>query len=82
VANGRKRKQTIYSLEDGVNHITGIENLLKHASDYYKQLFGPGVGNVVVIDNNMWHVDDLVTEEENEIVTKPFSEEKVKRALF
>jgi hypothetical protein len=32
LANSRKRKHTIFSLEDGVNHIIGNGNLIKHAT--------------------------------------------------
>jgi hypothetical protein len=45
VANGRKLRQTIYSLEDGLDHITGDDNLLRHATSYYKNLFSQGFGN-------------------------------------
>lgn len=41
VANGRKRKNTIFSLEHEDKIIEGDENLLKHASEYYSELFGP-----------------------------------------
>lgn len=36
IANGRKRKKTIFSLQDGDAIITGNSNLLAHAIDYYK----------------------------------------------
>lgn len=36
VANGRKRKNTIPSLEEGDWLIEGTSNLLKHATEYYK----------------------------------------------
>jgi hypothetical protein len=44
VANGKKRKQSIYFMKDGEDNITGDENLLKHATGYYRGLFGPGTG--------------------------------------
>jgi hypothetical protein len=46
VTNGRRRKNTIFSLEDGGNHITGDDNLIKHATEFYKNLFDPEDGNV------------------------------------
>jgi hypothetical protein len=45
VANGKKRKQTIFSLNDGDKRIVGDDDLLKHATKYYKKLFGQGSGN-------------------------------------
>jgi hypothetical protein len=38
VSNGKKRKQTIFTLNHEGSMITGTENLLKHASGYYKSL--------------------------------------------
>jgi hypothetical protein len=40
LANGRKRKCMIKSLEDGDAIITETEQLKKHITDYYKMLFG------------------------------------------
>jgi hypothetical protein len=45
IANGNRRKQSIFSLQDGDEVISGTEKLLDHASKYYKSLFGPGGGN-------------------------------------
>lgn len=53
IANGRKRKNTIISLENEGNIIEGDENLLKHATEYYSELFGP------TKDHNT-HLDDTL----------------------
>ena len=45
IANGRKRKNTIHSLKAGEVEIIGTDNLIAHATDYYKNLFGPAPGN-------------------------------------
>jgi hypothetical protein len=42
--NGRRRKQTIFFIEDGINRVSGTKNLLKHATRYYKNMFGPAEG--------------------------------------
>jgi hypothetical protein len=54
VANGRRRKQSIFFLEYGANHITWTENLVKHATSYYKSLFGPREGIAFNLDPNLW----------------------------
>jgi hypothetical protein len=83
VANGRKHKQMIYSLKNGNNIIQGHEELLNLASDYYKNCFGPGVGNVFEIDPNLWQGDENVNTMENEHLTKPFFlESEIRHALF
>jgi hypothetical protein len=38
-------------MEKGVRHITRIEELLKHASAYYKTLFGPEEGGRFKLDS-------------------------------
>jgi hypothetical protein len=82
VANGKKRKQTIFSLNDGDKRIVGDDDLLKHATEYYKKLFGQGSGNYINVEQDLWPHDEKVKDEENAEVIGPFSEEEVKRALF
>jgi hypothetical protein len=41
VANGKRRKQTIFTLKCGDRIVTGDDNLMAHATEYYKALFGP-----------------------------------------
>ena len=50
IASGNKRKNTIHSLKVGDQVIEGTENLLKHATDFYKELFGPAPGNLFQMD--------------------------------
>jgi hypothetical protein len=106
IANGKKRKQIIYSLNHGdsviqgqegliyflkhgdsviqgqegliyfLKHgdsvIQGQEGLMKLATEYYKELFGLGAGNMFVIDPNLWQMDENVTAMENDHLTRPF----------
>jgi hypothetical protein len=53
VANGKKRKQTIFSMKCGDESITGTEALLVHATKYYKNIFGPGMGNAFALDSSL-----------------------------
>jgi hypothetical protein len=82
VANGRKRKQTIYSLKDGDSYVSGNADLTTLATNYYRSLFGPGVGNVFEVDSNLWSEEEKVTVVENEELIKPFLEDEIKVALF
>jgi hypothetical protein len=89
IANGKKRKQIIYSLNHGdsviqsqegliyfLKHgdsvIQGQEGLMKLATEYYKELFGLGAGNMFAIDPNLWQMDENVTAMENDHLTRPF----------
>lgn len=62
--------------------IEGEENLVQHATSYYKELFGPAEGNAFPLDSNMWKEGEKVSAEDNTILVGPFSEEEVKKALF
>lgn len=64
IVNGRKRKNTVISLEKEGEIIEGDENLLKHATKYYAELFGPRVNHDIHIDQGLWDELDHVSEEE------------------
>jgi hypothetical protein len=82
IANGEKRKQTIYSLKNGDQIVQGSDELLKLATKYYKELFGPGDGNMFDLDPNLWLVEENVAMSKNDHLTSPFSEKVIKSALF
>lgn len=64
------------------SQVRGDENLLKHATDYYRSLFGPGEGGDIDIDFSVWPEKSRVNRQENHNLTKPFSEDEIKYALF
>jgi hypothetical protein len=82
VANGRKRKNTMLSLKDNDLVIEGTDNLLEHATTYYKSLFGPAPGNIFEFNHDMWESHEKINDVDNEILSKPFTMEEVKDALF
>jgi len=73
VANGRKRKCMIRSLEENGEVITETESLKTHITKYYKNLFGSEPQSKIRLDPNIWGEDNRVTVEENEELTKPFT---------
>ena len=50
IANGKHRKKKIIQLEQDEGTVVGHENLKLYISNYYKQLFGPPVDNIVSLD--------------------------------
>jgi mannosylglycoprotein endo-beta-mannosidase len=81
IANGRKGKNTMYSLKKDDVNIQGTTDLLEHALEYYKGLFGPGEGNNMALDANIWSVEEKLNEDDNEVLNEPFSESEIKNAL-
>ena len=82
MANGRKRANAIVSFMDGGDSIEGDSNMIEHATNYYKNLFGPAPGNAFPLNVEIWDSNELVTNEENTELTKPFSKTEIKEALF
>uniref|UniRef100_A0A452XZ01 Uncharacterized protein n=1 Tax=Aegilops tauschii subsp. strangulata TaxID=200361 RepID=A0A452XZ01_AEGTS len=62
--------------------IEGTKNLLKHATKFYKDLFGPASGNLCKLKEDMWESNEKLTDIDNFILTRPFSETEIKNALF
>ncbi|WVZ91838.1 hypothetical protein U9M48_037961 [Paspalum notatum var. saurae] len=82
VANGKKRKKKIFSLDHGQGKIEGQENLKKYITNFYKELFGPPEINNFSLEES-WTSDILqVSPIENEILIAPFSEREIREAIF
>jgi hypothetical protein len=81
VANGRHRKTKIVQLEQEEGTIVGDGNLKNYITEYYKGLFGPHTPNSFSMDETFRHGIPQVSEDENEVLTAPFSEE-VKMVVF
>jgi hypothetical protein len=77
--NGKKRKNIIFHLDkDGVN-IDKDEEMLKHATEYYKNLFGPFGSPTSSLDPDCWEQSEKITEEEDNFLIRPFTEEEIKQ---
>lgn len=82
IANGHKRKNTIHSLKMGGEVIEGNENLIAHATEFYKELFGPGHGNIFHLDPETWSQEEKLSDADNDTLCRDFTEAEVKDALF
>ena len=81
-ASGGRRKTTIVTLETDDITIEGQENLLNHATEYYRHLFGPEPENDFKLDPSIWDECSYISKEDNDILCHPFSEAEIKAALF
>jgi hypothetical protein len=79
---GVKEKNTIISLDKDGLIIEGNEDLLKHATEYYSDLFGPGKEHNIHFDPNLWAELDKVSESDNAMLCSPFPKNEIKDALF
>ena len=69
-------------MQDGDRVISGDADLKWHITSYYKYLFGPSADSTISVDGS--RVDDIpqVSAEENHKLTKEFTMEEVKCAIF
>lgn len=82
IANGKKRKNSIIYLEDEDGRITGDENILVHATRFYSDLFGPAPGNMFQVDSEVWSGLEHLSDLDNKIICKDFTEDEIRDALF
>jgi hypothetical protein len=71
----------MYSLKKDDINIQSTSDLLDQATEYYKVLFGPGEGNNMALDANIWSMGEKLNDEDNEMLNEPFLETNVKIAL-
>jgi hypothetical protein len=81
LANGCKRKSTIFSLKNGETLIQGDEELLQHATDFYRDLFGPEEDRGVRLDESVWHTDEKLNDSDRERLCRRFTMEEVKDVI-
>jgi hypothetical protein len=55
---------------------------LNHATEYYKDLFGPEPCYNFRIDSSIWDECEKLNKADNRILCQPFSEIEIKNALF
>lgn len=73
IANGRKRKCMIKSLEDKGVMILESEALQAHITGYYKSIFGSEPASTFKLHHDLWRDDMKVSLADNEALTKPFT---------
>lgn len=80
-ANGRRRKNSIISLDTDHGEIKSQEEIMAHATDFYKSLFGSTAQSALKLAPNFWQGRWGLSDADNVELVKPLSEE-VKSAIF
>jgi uncharacterized protein YeeX (DUF496 family) len=81
-ASGKKRRNIIFNLEKDGENINTDDEILKHATEFYKDLFGPSDNPIFKLDYECWDQHERVSEDENNHLIRPFSEEEVKSVVM
>jgi len=58
------------------------EKILEHATMYYKDLFGPSENPTFKLDSSCWDEQDKVTQEENDLLCRPFTLDEIQTVIF
>jgi hypothetical protein len=82
IASGKYRKTRIFQLQHEDKIIEGDQASKEYIMSYYKDLFGPPKNTSFSLDEP--RVDDIVqvSQEENELLVRPFTMEEVREAIF
>lgn len=59
-----------------------MEKLLEHATEYYRELFGPESEYDIQLDPSIWDNVESLNEVDNDCLCRPFSEIEITDALF
>jgi len=82
VANGKKRKNTIFSMQKDGMEIEETEKILDLATNYYKDLFGKSANVDIKLNQDCWVSNEKVSQSECENLCRKFELEEIKQAIF
>jgi hypothetical protein len=81
VANGRRRKKIITSLQEGGVVVEGVEEIKKVVTEYYKKLFGSVPAPDIHLSEDVWPEGRKISSAENEALTADFSDEEIEETI-
>jgi hypothetical protein len=82
VANQRRRKTAIFSMEGPAGEVNSTKEIIEVANQYYKGLFRYEPRPNLNIEENFFSVDERLREEEAMGLESRFTEEEIKKAVF
>ena len=82
IANQRRSKKQIISLQGPSRVSEDTEGILKIAVDYYKHLFGFSDKLNIDLADDFWDANDMVSADQNAFLEADFTEAEVKAAVF
>jgi hypothetical protein len=77
VANQRRRKTTLHSLDGPDGTVKTIEEIVKIATNYYRELFKKEIKPDIDIESDFFSEGDKVIAEENAVLEADFTKEEV-----
>jgi hypothetical protein len=81
IANGRKKKCTIHSLEIEKGEISDLNCLREHIKGYCKMLFGREERWTIRLEGDFWGSEGSLSKDDGAALVEPFSKQEIKAAL-
>jgi hypothetical protein len=81
-ANGRRRKNTITSLDSDQGEIRGQKEITYHIVKYYKNLFGNSQPCQMNLNSNFWPHQYILSEVDNTYLVRKFEIEEIKDVIM
>jgi hypothetical protein len=82
VANQRTRKKRVEVLEGPRGLVEDDKCMMEVAVNFYKELFAREESAKASLGSEFWSAEELVSQEENNFLTAPFSEKEIKENIF
>jgi hypothetical protein len=82
VANQRRRKITIFSVEGPAGAVNSTQEIIEVTTQYYKDLFKCEPRPNLNIEEDFFSADERLKEEEVNVLESRFTEEEIKKAVF
>jgi vacuolar-type H+-ATPase subunit B/Vma2 len=82
VANQRSRRKLVTILEGPNGLVDTQEGMMKVARDFYKELFAKESKEDITIGEPFQDEENFISQEENDMLTAPFTEEAIRGAIF
>ena len=82
VTNQRRRKNQLSILEGTDGSVYSTRVIIEVATNFYKNLFGYETKPNIHLDDQFWSEEELVTEAENVLLERPFSEKEIEKTVM
>ena len=80
-ANGRRRRNTIVSLDTDFGEVRNLEDIMTHVTNFYKVLFGSKPERNLRLANSFWQGRQNLSASMLDSLIEPFTELEVKRVV-
>jgi hypothetical protein len=82
VANQRRRKTNVHTIEGPDGAVESTEEIIEVATQYYKELFKFEPRPNIKLSEHFFSEEEKVSSDEREVLERRFSEEEIRKTVF